>query len=189
MDSASDRTALMRALTQKEREYVPRFLETSNSKERQEILKYVPKDIKRILQTSWGMKADKKENIESYFKDHYLPDKNWSGWKASSNLDDIKIKVMKKEGVNPTTAGLWQKDQARAERQGEKAIPIHSLSSKIDLNRLRKVLSGAGLSDVDVQLTTSYGEGQGGINTGINIMKDVKGQILDVINEGIGTII
>ena len=55
-----------------------------------------------------------------------------------------------------------------------KVIPIHSLSSLINIGRLRDVLLGMGLSDVDVQLTTSYGEGLGGINTSIDIMKDVK---------------
>lgn len=183
-NGASDRTALMRALTPKEREYIPRFLETTNSKERQEILKYVPGDIKRILQGSWGLKVDKQEDIEDYFDGHYLPGENWSGWNAGANLDDIKIKVMKKQGVNPTTSGYWSKDQARAEQAGAKAIPIHSLSSKIDSSRLREVLAGLGLSDVDVQLTTSYGEGPGGINTSINIIKDVRNEILDTINTG-----
>ncbi|MES9681820.1 hypothetical protein ABWK22_02645 [Gottfriedia acidiceleris] len=183
-NGATDRTALMRALTPKEREYVPRFLETTSSKERQEILKYVPKDIKRILQGSWGLKVDKQEDIEDYFDSHYLPGENWSGWNASSNLDDVKIKVMKKQGVNPTTSGYWTKDQARADQSGAKAIPIHSLSSLIDSSRLHEVLSGMGLSDIDVQLTTSYAEGPGGINTSINIMKDVKNEILDTINEG-----
>ncbi|MEK1829047.1 hypothetical protein AAAC51_07810 [Priestia megaterium] len=117
---SSDRTALMRALTPKEREYVPKFLETTSSKERQQILKYVPKDIKRILQNSWGMDSDKPEDIEEYFNHHYLPDDNWSGWKAGSNMDNIKIKVMKKEGLNPTLSGYWGKDQQRANQSGEK---------------------------------------------------------------------
>jgi hypothetical protein len=47
------------------------------------------------------------------------------------------------------------------------------------------VLSGMGLSDVDVQLTTSYGEGPGGINTSINIINDVRNEILDNINAGV----
>lgn len=182
---ASDRTALMRALTPKEREYIPRFLETTDSKERQEILKYVPKDIKRILQGSWGLKVDKQENIKAYFDDHYLPSENWGGWSAGVNLDDIKIKVMKKEGVNPTQSGYWGKDQARAEKSGQKAIPIHSLSGKIDTNRLNEVLAGMGLSDVDVQLTTSYGDGPGGINTSINILNDVHNEIVDTINDSV----
>lgn len=185
---AADRTALMRALTPKEREYIPRFLETTSSKERQQILKYVPEDIKRILQGSWGLKVDKQEDIEDYFDGHYLPGANWSGWNASTNLDDIKIKVMKKEGINPTLSGYWQQDQARAEQQGAKAIPMHSLSSRIDSNRLSEVLQGLGLSDVDVQLTTSYGEGPGGINTSMDIIKDVKKDILDTMNASIHSI-
>ncbi|MFE4029163.1 hypothetical protein ACFX4N_23700 [Priestia sp. YIM B13551] len=181
--SASDRTALMRALTPKEREFIPRFLETTNSKDRQEILKYVPKDIKRILQGSWGLDVDKQEDIKSFFNHHFLPGQNWSGWNASVNLDDIKIKVMQKAGINPTNSGYWGKDQARAEKHGAQAIPVHSLSGKIDTSRLSEALQGAGLSDVDVRLTTSYGDGPGGVNTSINIMQDVKNEILDTINE------
>ncbi|UOE58082.1 hypothetical protein [Cytobacillus oceanisediminis] len=183
--SAADRTALMRALTPKEREYVPRFLETTSAKERKEILKYVPKDIKRILQGSWGMDVDSREDIDSYFKTHYLPEENWSGWNAGVNLDDIKIKVMRKEGVNPTNSGYWQKDQDRADRQGEKAIPMNSLSSLIDVGRIREVLQGAGLSDVDVQLTRNFGNGPGGVKTSINVMRDVHKDVLDTINESV----
>lgn len=180
---ASDRTALMRALTPKEREYIPRFMESTSSKERQQILKYVPEDIKRILKGSWGLKNDKPEDIKAYFKDHYLPNETWEGWDASTNLDDIKIKVMQKEGINPTVSGYWGKDQARADQNDAKAIPMNSFSHRVDADRLRSIISGLGLSDVDVQLTTSYGNGPGGIDTSINIVKDVKNDILDVLNE------
>lgn len=186
--SASDRTALMRALTPKEREYVPRFLETTNYKDRTEILKYVPKDIRRMLEGSWGMKVEKQKDIKNFFATHYLPDENWAGWNASTNLDDIKIKVMQQEGVNPTNSGYWSKDQGRAEQHHAKAIPIHSLSGKIDTDRLSEVLRGAGLSGVDVSMTTSYADGAGGINTSINIMQDVKNEILDNLNGGIHSI-
>lgn len=185
MDEGADYETLMRALTPKDREFVPKFLESTSTKERNEILKYVPNDVKRILQGKWGLKVDKREDINEYFKTHNLPNQNWEGWSASANLDDIKIKVMKKEGVRPTEAGYWGKDEARAEQHGATAIPIHSLSGGLDTDRLRKVLAGAGLSDVDVQLTTSYGDGPGGINTSINVTKDVSNEIIDTINANI----
>ncbi|MED3396450.1 hypothetical protein [Bacillus wiedmannii] len=181
----SDSTSLMGALTPKGKKYIPRFFETNSSKEGQEILRYVPENTKGILQDSWGLRVDKQEGIEDYFNTHYLPTENWTGWNASTNLGGIKIKVMQKKGGNPTTSGDWSKDQTRAEKTGEKIIPIHSLSSLINIGRLRDVLLGMGLSDVDVQLTTSYGEGPGGINTSIDIMKDVKNEILDGLNAGV----
>lgn len=181
----SDSTSLMGALTPKGQKYIPRFFETNSSKEGQEILRYVPEDTKGISQDSWGLRVDKQEGIEDYFNTHYLPTENWTGWNASTNLDGIKIKVMQKTGGNPATSGDWSKDQTRAEKTGEKVIPIHSLSSLINIGRLRDVLLGMGLSDVDVQLTTSYGEGPGGINTSIDIMKDVKNEILDGLNAGV----
>ncbi|PHC38630.1 hypothetical protein COF09_23905 [Bacillus toyonensis] len=181
----SDSTSLMGALTPKGKKYIPRFFETNSSKEGQEILRYVPENTKGILQDSWALRVDKQEGIEDYFNTHYLPTENWTGWNASTNLDGIKIKVMQKKGGNPTISGDWSKDQTRAEKTGEKVIPIHSLSSLINIGRLRDVLLGMGLSDVDVQLTTSYGEGPGGINTSIDIMKDVKNEILDGLNAGV----
>lgn len=185
MDPVSvDTSSLLKALSPKYKEFVPKFLETTSSKERQEILKYVPDDIKRVLQAKWGLKVDKQESIESYFKDHYLPDANWSGWAASVNLDEIKIKVMQQKGINPTESGYWGKDQARADNSGAKAIPIHSLAGRINTGRLREVLRGAGLNDVDVQMTTSYGEGPGGIQISTNIIKDLKNEILSELNTG-----
>lgn len=187
MDPVSiDPSSLLKSLGPKDKEFIPKFLEATSSKERQEILKYVPDDVKRVLQAKWGLKVDKKESIESYFKDHYLPDANWSGWAASVNLDEIKIKVMQKKGINPTEAGYWGKDQGRAENSGAKAIPIHSLSGRIDTGKLREVLRGAGLTDVDVQMTTSYGEGAGGINISTNIIKDLSNEILSELSTGVG---
>lgn len=184
----SDMRDVLKALTPKDREYFPEFLKANNAKDRNKIVELVPDDMRRILQAKWGMKVDKKENIGQFFTDHHLPDAGWEGWSANTSLDNIKIKVMKKEGVELSEAGYWADDEKRAEQSNVDAIPISSLSSRIDVGRLEKILQGAGLSDVRVTMNVGRSDGSNKVQTALNIMKDVKDDITQELNNNIHNI-
>jgi hypothetical protein len=185
---SSDMRDVLKAMTPKEREYFPEFLASNSAKERNRILEIVPNDMRRILQAKWGMKIDSKTNISNYFENHYLPDEKWEGWNPNTSLDNIKVKVMNKAGIEATESGYWQDDQARAEQSGVQAVPIHSMSSKFDMTRLTEVLRGAGLSDVKVTMNTTPGNGSNQINTVLNLFKDVKNDITNELNTQIHNI-
>lgn len=178
---------VLKALTPKDRKYFSAFMESTNQKERHRILRAVPDDMRRLLQGKWGMKMDKKESIGEYFKKHYIPDSNWEGWNANNSLDDIKIRVMQNEGVELTESGYWADDVKRADMNGAQAIPMHSMSSKLDMGRLQKALHGAGLTDVRVTMDVQPSDGNA-VNTVFNLAKDRSQDIVNGLNEGLQSI-
>jgi len=160
---------IYKALPAKDREYFTKFMEAS-PKDREKILRLVPKYQRAIYQKSWGMKADKKESLQSYFGSHNLPDEDWAGWDPGQSLDAVKIKVMKNEGIDLTEANYWDDDEKRAEETRLGAIPVQGHGGGLDVGRLTKVLKGAGLKNV--QITMSKIEGPPGIKTQMDIQLD-----------------
>ena len=102
-----------------------------------------------------------------------MPDSSWEGWNPSVSLDSIKVKVMKKEGVDLTEANYWDDDLERANQSNAKAIKYKkpSLSQSIDVFAINKILRGAGLKDVTVTMN-SIPSNEAMFQSNINIQKD-----------------
>ena len=168
---------IYRALPNKDKQYFTAFQKAS-PRERQEILNLVPENQKRIYQQQFGLKVDKKESLQRYFRKHALPDENWEGWQASSSLDNIKIKVMQNEGMDLTEANYWDEDQAIAEASDEQAIPVSPglLSPFINTGKLEEVLRGAGLNDVRIGLSTAPSDGYS-FDASISIERDRSAEV------------
>ncbi len=83
---------------------------------------------------------------------------------------------MQNEGMELTEANYWDDDEARALQSNAKAIPI-SGGGSLDIDRLQKVLKGAGLKDVQVSMSTIQGDG--GIKAQMDIQLDRTKEVLD----------
>ena len=168
---------IYRALPNKDKQYFTAFQKAS-PRERQEILNLVPENQKRIYQQQFGLKVDKKESLQGYFRKHALPDENWEGWQASRSLDNIKIKVMQNEGMDLTEANYWDEDQAIAEASDEQAIPVSPglFLSFINTGKLEEVLRGAGLNDVRIGLSTAPSDGYS-FDASISIERDRSAEV------------
>ena len=168
---------IYRALPNKDKQYFTAFQKAS-PRERQEILNLVPENQKRIYQQQFGLKVDKKESLQGYFRKHALPDENWEGWQASRSLDNIKIKVMQNEGMDLTEANYWDEDQAIAEASDEQAIPVSPglFSPFINTGKLEEVLRGAGLNDVRIGLSTAPSDGYS-FDASISIERDRSAEV------------
>lgn len=184
-DVHGDMTKIFRALPAKDREFFTEFMKAA-PKERQEILKLVPKDQRRFYQAKWGLEVDKQESLQSYFKDKHLPDENWDGWRPDKSLENYKIKAVKNEALEMTEFNYWGDDEKRAEAANVKALPMRSLSSTLDVTRLEKALRGAGLQDVSVSMTTSQREGDNQIDLAVDYMKDRSREIVSELNNNMG---
>lgn len=168
---------IYRALPNKDKQYFTAFQKAS-PRERQEILNLVPENQKRIYQQQFGLKVDKKESLQGYFRKHALPDENWEGWQASRSLDNIKIKVMQNEGMDLTEANYWDEDKAIAEASDEQAIPVSPglFSPFINTGKLEEVLRGAGLNDVRIGLSTAPSDGYS-FDASISIERDRSAEV------------
>jgi hypothetical protein len=171
------------AMNPVDREYIPEILKTATPRERQKILKVVSPDIKRILQAKWGLKVDQQESVEEYFRDRPLPGPNWEGWNANVSLEDIKIKVMKKQGMELKSAGYWADDEKRAELSGVKPIQTSTVLPSFDTDKLMEVLRGKGLEDVDVTMNITYSDDPSSFQTHIDFKKDIRESIISGMNE------
>lgn len=170
---------ILSALNRKERRYFQPFLDAPEE-ERNEILRLVPKYMKRALQSAYGMKSDKKPDLEEYFRHHALPDEDWAGWNPEVSLDDVKIKLIKHEGMDMSEFDYWPDDELRAEHLD---IPVPKIdyeqSSRTVKRKLYEVLKESGLEDIEVEVNaTQYN----GINMNVNIENDRRNDIKSYVN-------
>jgi hypothetical protein len=185
-DPGGDFQAIFKALPAKDREYFQEFM-TASPAERKEILRLVPKDQRRFYQAKWGMEVDDKESLYSYFSTHNLPGANWAGWRADVNLDDVKYKVVRNEGLEATEFGLWGDDAKRADSSPVGAVSPFRPSMVLDVSRIEKVLRGAGLNDVDVTMTTADSH-ENRLNVAFNVVKDRAEDIKEELRNNLGSI-
>ena len=156
MGETYDYNKIYRALPSKDKQYFTAFQKAS-PRERKRILQLVPDNQKPIYQRYFGLDVDSPTNMKAYFSDHHLPDEEWDGWEAGNSLDSIKVKVMQQAGIDLTEANFWDDDVAAANASGAEAIPIKKpmFSTMINQGELEKILRGAGLQDVRVQMVSS----------------------------------
>lgn len=184
-----DYNAIYRALPYKDKPYFTEFQNASPA-DRQRILELVPRNQRAIYQRYFGEEIDEPESNEEYFMKHKLPGHDWEGWEAGHSLDNIKIKVMKQEGIDLTEANYWPDDEAIADASGAQAIsmkesllnPMRPLSPLINLGEIENILRGAGLSDVRVSMQ-AHPSDSWEFNTQINIEQDRRMEIQNGIQD------
>lgn len=160
---------ILSALNRRERRYLQPFV-NAPEEERNEILKLVPKYMKRALQSAYGMDMDAKPDLVKYFREHALPGEDWAGWRQEVDLDDVKIKMVKHEGMDMSEFDFWSDDEARAEHLD---IPVPKLnyhnSNAAIKSKLFHILNETGLEDIDIQVSAGY---QPGITMNVQIDND-----------------
>lgn len=170
-----------RALPDKDRKYFDYFLEAPE-RERKEILKLVPENQKNLYRHAWGMKKKELVPLPEYFKERYLPSPSWEGWRPEKALEDIKVKVVKQEGLDLSEFGLWREHEKRADYHNAPVIPIRqpTYSGANIQRKIEEILRGEGLEDVDVQISPSMGPG---IKIFANISRDRRKDIEEYVDQ------
>ena len=144
-------TNILSALPKKERDRMKYFMKAPKQ-EREGILNIVPDYVKRPLQSIYGMKPDEQEPLEEYFTKHQLPGADWKGWNENVNLDNVKVKIVNREGYDESEFNIWQQDKDNAIAQGPIALPSVNFRSKAaDIKRnLSDVLGNMGISNLNI---------------------------------------
>ena len=171
---------IIRALPKRDREFFSEFIKAS-PEEREEILRLVPKNQRRFYQAKWGLKQDEEVPLDKYFMGHYLPGPNWEGWRADISLDDIKLKVLRNEGINIVDHGFWEEDIPYSE-QAPDIKPHKKTFGNIEA-RLYKVLRGAGLKDINIKVSHGPALEAYTNNVDIYIENDASKAFIDNLNE------
>lgn len=175
-DTGEPLTNILSALPKKDRDRMKFFMKAPEE-ERKRILEIVPDYVKRPLQAAYGMKVDEKPTLQQYFKTHQLPDENWAGWRESVSLDDIKVKMIQKNGLDESEFNIWEDDLDRAEQAPR--IPVPKMDYRTNAsdirNRLHKLLGDMNVNNVQVTYSPN--------NTGkMDINMDLEYDKQDYIN-------
>lgn len=176
-------TDIVKALPRYERDYFTEFMKEKDPEKQQEILRTVSPFLRRALKQVWGMdyEEDKGPSNEEYFENHNLPNFNWEGWDPDSDLNKIKAKTIKNEGLLFSDFGIYEstyRDQA--------VINAPNLSTKGSGNpitvgaNLAAELNGLGLTGVDVSVEP---RSTGGIQSVINLTNVVKYKVNETVND------
>lgn len=161
LNKDSEYSDIIRALPNTEKEYFVEFAKVTDERRRKEILRNVSPSLAKALKLVWYQEDTDTESNESFFERHNLPDPLWAGWDASSNLDNIKAKVIYNEGMQYADYGIYSSSYEDPEVINAPNIDnIHdgsnSLSVRVNLNT---ILSGVGLTDKRIQVDPTQDEG------------------------------
>ena len=161
LNKDSEYSDIIRALPNTEKEYFVEFAKVADERRRREILKNVSPSLAKALKLVWYQEDTETESNESFFERHNLPDPLWAGWDASTNLDNIKAKVIYNEGMQYADYGIYSSSYEDPEVINAPNIDnIHDGSNPLSVRvNLNTVLSGIGLTDKRIQVNPTQDEG------------------------------
>lgn len=161
LNKDSEYSDIIRALPNTEKEYFVEFAKVTDERRRKEILRNVSPSLAKALKLVWYQEDTDTESNESFFERHNLPDPLWAGWDASSNLDNIKAKVIYNEGMQYADYGIYSSSYEDPEVINAPNIDnIHDGSNPLSVRvNLNTILSGVGLTDKRIQVDPTQDEG------------------------------
>jgi len=190
-DPHGDYTKILQAMPEKEKAYFQEFADAPE-KERKRILKIMPKYTRRFLEAQWGKEIsqdNRRESLQSFFKDNYLPGPNWGGWSEDVDIDDIKYKVVKQEGLEASEFGLWDDHAYRASMlkvDPPRNFKSNNLNPAFIKNQLTKLLGANGLQDISISVVPSPLEE---FSVNFEIQRDILGDIKEALHNNGNSII
>jgi hypothetical protein len=124
-----------------------------------------------MLQAKWGAPVDEQPSLPEYFKDHFLPGKDWVGWHPAVNLEDVKYRTVDHMGLDMHDFNLWP-SQGRAIKR-KPYVPLMDPFSSNGNSHLMKqelgdILSANGYNNYELSIQDYAGD------PNMNISFDVK---------------
>lgn len=161
LNKNSEYSDIIRALPSPEKEYFIEFAKVTSEKQRREILRNVSPSLAKALKLVWYQEDTEVESNESYFLNHNLPGPLWEGWSASSNMEDIKAKVIYNEGMTYADYGIYSSvyedenvinaPNIEGIKDGDDPITVRA--------KLNTIMNGLALSDRQIRVNESSNDG------------------------------
>lgn len=161
LNKNSEYSDIIRALPSTEKEYFIEFAKVTSEKQRREILRNVSPLLAKALKLVWYQEDTEVESNESYFLNHNLPGPLWEGWSASSNMEDIKAKVIYNEGMTYADYGIYSSvyedenvinaPNIEGIKDGDDPITVRA--------KLNTIMNGLALSDRQIKVNKTSNDG------------------------------
>ena len=138
--------------------------------EKEKILRIAPNYLRRALQSTWGMPVDKKPSLNEYFQTHGLPDSSWIGWDENTNIDDVKVKLVHQNNLDPGEFDIWDDNERQADATNIPIPMIHARNNARQVQmKLNNILGHAGYRDIQMSFVSSNRS-----TTSLNIKRDAR---------------
>lgn len=147
----SNPQSIMNALPAERREFYKHFAEERDKRKRKRILGMLSPLERRVYQHTWGMKVDPRPNLSAYFKKNKLPGRKWAGWHPAVDLQAVKARVVRNEGLNMHDYNLYAADMLKAQMAPGISRPFNPRSHIGSMRKnIQDVLRGFGLRNVRI---------------------------------------
>jgi len=132
---------IYRAMSPQERDFYEQFVNETDAAERTKILGMVPEDMADLYRAQWELKdaerekrgvkyeefQDREKEISEFFSKHALPNKDWTGWDPSVDLQDVKLKYVTNLGEDMHDYNLWESRQVQLSRKPQVQVAAQEL--------------------------------------------------------------
>lgn len=147
---------IMSALPKKDRQYFKHFMDAPEE-EKRKILRIAPKYMRRALQSVWGRTVDKKPTLDEYFMTHGLPDENWVGWSEKTDMNDVKVKLVHQNKLDPGEFDIWDDNKEQADAVSIPIPQLHATNTPRQAQiKLQQLLGRNGYNNVQVSYMSGH---------------------------------
>jgi len=157
------------SIPKRERSFFEQFSQATGS-ERTDVEELVSPQMARIYKAQWAQRdsgnrartmsdAERAEETENFFGNHYMPTEDWAGWSPAVDMKDVQLKTVTNLGMDMHKFDLWEtQERAMARRPGVPLIEnIDQSNPTMDVDELRRELQShlvsQGYSNSKVNLT------------------------------------
>ena len=172
LDPTATMDELLASVPDQYKDHFQAFMNVTDKKEQEKILKSVSPMMRRPLQAAWGMKLERVKSNRRYFKVHALPGAGWRGWRPNVNLKHVKMKTIRNEGMLLSEFGYYDSEKAKTSFEDAPDIENYNEGTFLSALKVRTVMKGHGLHVRNVSVEKSRAPG-------IRIVGDVKERVED----------
>jgi len=143
---SQDIDTLALALPKRKREHFKSMIAEQDTGNRERILSTAGRLERRIYQAAWGMKVERRPELQDYFERHELPDDNWEGWHPNTNMDHVKIKMGQSMGIQMSQMGYYPQQINQANLANPSYPDFFGQDQPSMIDRLKNLISEMGIS-------------------------------------------
>lgn len=153
-DSIEDLIAALPAI---DRKYFPMLLEAP-PEELERLERYTPAYLMRAIRAARGEYelAPDIRSLSEIFAEHALPGPDWEGWRPEVDLGDVRIKIIRREGLDAHGMNVYPSDFERADRSGITNIPrvfdYNANPSAAEIERRLRSILGSSALQYDIEI-------------------------------------
>lgn len=146
-DPYGDVMDLYQAMPKRKRDHFMEFINNPPVRDRKRILSTAGRLERRVYEAKWGLKVERRPDLNEYFQSHELPDASWEGWQPDVPLEAVKLKIIQHQGLDASEMGYYPQQVQEANLLNP-SYPQFSRksSSGAVAQQLRALMDNSGIS-------------------------------------------